>query len=237
MGKTAGSTVIRPSKRIIYDTKEAVVSFLSEDPTKCVPEFLEEWARVSKMVVIAREVAQMAKQSCFSGVRLLSFDLQTVEFAYIEVCLCLTMTILRYNANDLQDYMVSISCEDHRAIFKLRFSRCKHPPGEDVDMDHDDFNPHEDAELLLSNILQHGDGRLAPSLQRLVTVMRETLPIAVVLEEIRRECEGEVPVDTYAKSAGWYRLLYGDFRYETIFSAKTSRLTTVSCVVMRWISG
>lgn len=55
MGKTAGSTVIRPSKRIIYDTTEAVVSFLSENVNTCVDEFLEEWARVSKMVVIARE--------------------------------------------------------------------------------------------------------------------------------------------------------------------------------------
>jgi mediator of RNA polymerase II transcription subunit 14 len=56
MGKTAGtSNIIRPSKRIIYDTTEAVVSFLSEDVDTCVDEFLEEWARVSKMVVIARE--------------------------------------------------------------------------------------------------------------------------------------------------------------------------------------
>jgi len=56
MGKTASSSaVIRPSKRIIYDTTEAVVSFLSENVNTCVDEFLEEWARVSKMVVIARE--------------------------------------------------------------------------------------------------------------------------------------------------------------------------------------
>lgn len=56
LGKTAsGSAVIRPSKRIIYDTREAVVCFLSENVQSCVDEFLEEWARVSKMVVIARE--------------------------------------------------------------------------------------------------------------------------------------------------------------------------------------
>ena len=56
VGKRAsGSTVIRPSKRIIYDTREAIVSFLSDDVDKCVDEFLEEWARVSKMVVVARE--------------------------------------------------------------------------------------------------------------------------------------------------------------------------------------
>lgn len=58
MGRTTGSSsVIRPSKRIIYDTTEAVVSFLSQNVNTCVDEFLEEWARVSKMVVIARESA------------------------------------------------------------------------------------------------------------------------------------------------------------------------------------
>lgn len=39
----------------MYDATEAVVSFLSEDVEKCVDEFLEEWGKVSKMVVIARE--------------------------------------------------------------------------------------------------------------------------------------------------------------------------------------
>ena len=57
VGKTAGmgSAVIRPSKSVIYDTREAVVAFLSEDVNTCVDEFLDEWARVSTIVVIARE--------------------------------------------------------------------------------------------------------------------------------------------------------------------------------------
>jgi len=74
MGKTAGRSVIRPSKRIVYDTKEAVVSFLSENVNTCVDEFLEEWARVSKMVVIAREgrrqrsyLANRYRNGLFSG--------------------------------------------------------------------------------------------------------------------------------------------------------------------------
>ena len=55
----SSSDIIRPSKRIIYDATEAVVSFLSEQVDTCVDEFLEEWARVSKMVVIAREGESM----------------------------------------------------------------------------------------------------------------------------------------------------------------------------------
>jgi len=55
--RASNKNIIRPSKRIIYDAAEAVVSFLSEEVDTCVDEFLEEWARVSKMVVIAREGA------------------------------------------------------------------------------------------------------------------------------------------------------------------------------------
>ncbi|KAJ4468331.1 MED14-domain-containing protein [Lentinula aciculospora] len=200
MGKSAGtSTVIRPSKRIIYDTTEAVVSFLSENVDTCVDEFLEEWARVSKMVVIARQVAQMSKEQMWPDIRLLSFDLQTVEFAYAE------------------DYTVFITCEDQLSnggTFDLRFSRTR-PTSGSIE-DYDSFNPHDDAEPYLRNILTPGHGRLAPSLHRLVRLLRDTLPIAVELEAIRRETEretGQLPVDTFAKAAGWYRLMFGDFRH------------------------
>jgi mediator of RNA polymerase II transcription subunit 14 len=66
MGKRAGASIIRPSERIIYDTTEAVVSFLSENVDTCVDEFLEEWARVSKMVVIAREGNHFSLTKLFS---------------------------------------------------------------------------------------------------------------------------------------------------------------------------
>ncbi|TFK25544.1 MED14-domain-containing protein [Coprinopsis marcescibilis] len=192
LGKSAGtSSVIRPSQRIIYDTKEAVVSFLSENVNTCVDEFLEEWARVSKMVVIAREIAQMSKMKGLKDVQLLSFDLQTVEFAYAP------------------GYSVSITCEDQLSRtggkFDLRFSRHGNSPSNDV------FNPHDDAEPFLSNILRYSQGRLAPALERLVIILRDTLPIAVELEDIRQECNREgYMVDTFAKAAGWYRILYPD---------------------------
>jgi len=50
-----GKGVIRPSKHIVYDANEAIVCFLAEEVEGCVDEFLEEWAKVSKIVVIARE--------------------------------------------------------------------------------------------------------------------------------------------------------------------------------------
>ncbi|KAG6886292.1 hypothetical protein C0993_006702 [Termitomyces sp. T159_Od127] len=216
MGKTAStSAIIRPSRRIIYDTTQAVVSFLSENVNTCVDEFLEEWARVSKMVVIAREVAQMAKESSWDDVRLLSFDLQTVEFAYAK------------------DYTVSISCQDQLSPlggnFDLRFSRCgRLHTRHDRDNEQEFFNPHCDAEPFLRSILRHGHGRLAPSLNRLVTLLRNTLSIVTVLEDIRQESiRKSRSVDTFAKAAGWYRLLNIDQRYAIDFRLMTGQRVAI----------
>ncbi|KAF8629115.1 hypothetical protein AX17_005701 [Amanita inopinata Kibby_2008] len=209
LGKNASANaVIRPSKRIIYDTTEAVVSFLSENVNTCVDEFLEEWARVSKMVVIAREVAQMSKDKSWHGVQLLSFDLQTVEFAYAS------------------DYTVSITCEDQLSpsggSFDLRFSRRRPWRMSSNQMRGESgqsrYNPHEEAEPFLRNILRHGHGRLAPSLHHLVSLLRDTLPIVVELDNMQNASDREGHnVDTFAKAAGWYRVLYTDLRHALDF--------------------
>ncbi|KAH7889201.1 mediator complex subunit MED14-domain-containing protein [Phlebopus sp. FC_14] len=239
-GGGRGSDIIRPSKRIIYDATEAVVSFL------------EEWARVSKMVVIAREVARMAKVKRWQDVRLLSFDLQTVEFAYAL------------------DYAVSISCTDQLSStggsFELRFSRCI-PPSPPPVPSHSSSNtlapppapgaftyrpprtnPHEETEPYLRQILRSGP--LAPSLYRLVGLLRDTLPVVVELDRMvassvsagrderyisspwktktipnananadaggapnRASGADELWFDTFVKGMGWWRVLYGDLRH------------------------
>jgi mediator of RNA polymerase II transcription subunit 14 len=267
MGKSSHSSgeIIRPSKRILYDTREAVVSFLSEDVETCVDEFLTEWARVSKMVVVAREVAKMAeevearmkalmaKTALFvsekegeaaeeggqKGIRLLSFDLQTVEFVYAG------------------DYAVSITAKDQfglddGAAFELAFSRISKPVNENAmetaadgepgqsNEEEELINPHEEVEPFLRSFIRPGPS-LAPSVRRLIEVLRDTLPIVVELEEIRvastnthrqAEQEKEQPgplaavttttkrarvADTFAKNAGWFRLLYGDLRHALDF--------------------
>ncbi|EJF55792.1 MED14-domain-containing protein [Dichomitus squalens LYAD-421 SS1] len=208
IGKRAsGSTVIRPSKRIIYDTREAIVSFLSDNVDKCVDEFLEEWARVSKMVVIAREVAQMSTKYLWTDVRLISFDLQTVEFAYAD------------------NYSVSLTCTDqlatNRSSYHLRFSRVPSDDFMQVDDELDALhNPHEDAEVYLCNLLGHG--KLSTALHRLVALLRETLPVVAELEDIRVKAaqQGHL-IDTFPKSAGWFRILYGDLRHALDFRLMT----------------
>jgi mediator of RNA polymerase II transcription subunit 14 len=96
----------------------------------------------------------------------------------------------------------------------LRFSRCAQLGAASSST----FNPHDDAEPFLRNILRHGHGRLSPSVHSLVALLRDTLPIVAELEDIRLDAEkaGET-VDTFAKAAGWYRLLYGDLRHALDF--------------------
>lgn len=118
----------------------------------------------------------------------------------------------------MQDYSVSISCTDQLSLsggsFDLRFSRCPNAPWikDPAASNGDLFNPHDDAEPFMRNVLRYG--RLAPSLHRLVGLLRDTLPIVAELESMRMEAEkNSSSLDTFAKAAGWYRVLYGDLRY------------------------
>jgi len=169
------------------------------------------------MVVIAREVAQMAKDKKWGDVHLLSFDLQTVEFAYSA------------------DYSVSINCTDQLSAaggsFDLRFSRCPRAPwitnsrSSNLN-DGDLFNPHDDAEPFMRHVLRHG--RLAPSLHRLVGLLQDTLPIVAELEDMRVQAESDGGnLDTFAKAAGWYRVLYGDLRHALDFRLMTEQRVAI----------
>ena len=39
----------------MFDSTTSVVRFLSDNVDNCVQEFMDEWAKVSKVVIIARE--------------------------------------------------------------------------------------------------------------------------------------------------------------------------------------
>ena len=146
----------------------------------------------------------MSSKRKWTDVRLLSFDLQTVEFAYAE------------------DYTVSITCADQRSptggSYDLRFSRTTKDIGvvdeetADVDTILAQYNPHEDVEPFMQSLLRSGP--LSATLGRLVAMLRDTLPIVAELEYIRvSAAKAGENVDTFAKTAGWFRVLYGDLRY------------------------
>lgn len=105
-----------------------------------------------------------------------------------------------------QSYSVSITSIDQLSAtggsYSLRFSRCG---------GHDGDNPHGDAEPFFRNLLRAG--KLLSSLNRVVSVLRDTLPIVALLETFRSEAVARGSfLDSFPKAAGWYRLLYGDSR-------------------------
>lgn len=191
----------------------------------------------------------MAKEKKWRDVQLLSFDLQTVEFAYSSASHSRLFLFLLQNpqrSTRTQDYTVLISCTDQLSptggSFELRFSRCSPslalphtntlapPPPVTSIQPHLRSNPHEEAEPYLRQILRHGP--LAPSLHRLVGLLRDTLPIAVELDRlVAGTREGRVSIglgrgkqktaeepwfDTVVKGMGWWRVLYGDLRYASL---------------------
>ena len=151
-------------------------------------------------------VAQMAKVRNWHDVRLLSFDLQTVEFAYELVCPSCVLRCSKMADELSQSYSVSITSIDQLSAtggsYSLRFSRCDGHGGD---------NPHGDAEPFFRNLLRAG--KLLSSLNRVVSVLRDTLPIVALLETFRSEAVATGSfLDSFPKAAGWYRLLYGDSR-------------------------
>lgn len=140
-----------------------------------------------------------------------------------------------------KDYTVSITCTDPLSTsggdFDLRFSRCS-PEGLIFHQHNQNtFNPHDDAEPFLSNILRHGQGRLSPSLHHLVSLLRNTLPVVIELEELRNSPDEDTnmegskerwSVDTFAKAAGWYRMLYSDLKWVVLPIPHSSTQTVLN---------
>lgn len=162
----------------------------------------------------------MSTKHLWTDVRLLSFDLQTVEFAYAA------------------DYTLSLTCTDQLSStggsYHLRFGRVERDDDMEVDGEllRSTHNPHEDVEPYMRNLLRHGP--LTSTLHRLVSLLRETLPIVAELEEIRAAAarSGAV-VDTFAKSAGWFRILYGDLRCVAALAFMGQGITDRLCVCYR----
>lgn len=152
----------------------------------------------------------MAADKHWSQVRLLSFDLQTVEFAYSA------------------DYSVSITCTDQLSptggSYELKFSRprSEHPLARIAEEENGRYNPHAEVEPFLRNVLRQG--RLSSSLHRLVALLRDTLPIVLELQAIQKRAAaaGEA-VDTFAKAAGWFRVLHSGLRYVCLLPLRFNR--------------
>ncbi|OXG84460.1 hypothetical protein C349_02506 [Cryptococcus neoformans var. grubii Br795] len=67
---------------ISFDPKSSIVRFRAKDISRCVPAFLEQWERLSKVIAVAGEVSRLNKTESFKDVKILSFDLRTATLQY-----------------------------------------------------------------------------------------------------------------------------------------------------------
>ena len=149
----------------------------------------------------------MAKAKQWEDVRLLSFDLQTVEFTYASVCDAFTPYFPcgcnLSHCHPLQDYTLSISCKDQLLTggsYSLQFGRLPVAAHDGAAHDGHDTrpNPHAEAEPFLHAVLRQG--RLADALPALVSVLRDTVPVLEVLARI--------PARAIPKAAAWWRVMF-----------------------------
>ena len=144
----------------------------------------------------------MAKAKRWEDVRLLSFDLQTVEFTYASVRdtlpVLLSCSCTLSHCYPPQDYTLSISCKDQLLTggsYSLQFGRLPVVTHNGHDTRP---NPHTEAEPFLHALLRQG--RLADALPALVSVLRDTVPVLEVLTRI--------PARAIPKAAGWWRVMF-----------------------------
>jgi mediator of RNA polymerase II transcription subunit 14 len=76
---------LRAHSLVSYDPKTSIVSFLSSHVDVAIDELRGEWDRVQKTLAIARHVSNMTRLKGYEDVRLLSFNLLTIEFTYQSV--------------------------------------------------------------------------------------------------------------------------------------------------------
>jgi len=176
----------------------------------------------------------MAKNPKWDDVRLLAFYL-SVEFAYAAVCFSLPIfrCMPRLHASPIG--LLSIH-KLHRPT--IRNGRVIRPPLLPMPTRSRDqkippasttktttmkcYSIHTTTQ----NLSSCDTSRTA--LRRLVGLLRETLPIVAELEDmrVRTEREGE-GLDTFAKAAGRYRMLYGDLRHALDFRLMTEQRVTI----------
>lgn len=70
---------------IKFDPATSTVRFRAPKISHCLPDFLEQWERLSKVIVVAAEVSSLNKIEQFHDIRLISFDLCTATLQYAPV--------------------------------------------------------------------------------------------------------------------------------------------------------
>lgn len=83
-GELSTSSIVR-SDGIKFDQVTSTVRFRAPKISQCVPDFLEQWERLSKVIVVAGEITRLTKTEEFRDIRMISFDLCTAILQYAPV--------------------------------------------------------------------------------------------------------------------------------------------------------
>ncbi|KIO18827.1 hypothetical protein M407DRAFT_11687 [Tulasnella calospora MUT 4182] len=180
-----------PARNITYNPSTSIVTFTSFDINTCVDEFLQEWERVERVAGIAREVDQARSRRQWPDIRILRFNLQSVEFVYHSTY---TLAIQWVPPSEAGDQSEGTYAMDFGILSK---DGVRGQP-----------NPHQDVAISLSKRLHVDASRsMAFAVERLIMILRDSLPVLLALQTVKQESAGRISM--FTKSAAWYRLLFG----------------------------
>lgn len=200
---------------ITFDQHTLTVRFHAPSIERCVPDFLEQWERLSKVIVVAGEgkltcthieltsVNRLNKQEEFRDIRMLSFDLCTASVQYAP------------------GYNVAITYTPTSDSYEASFSRGTGATntmtpaptyGGTPAVDSADSNPHQALAPLLSHHLneltQHSPpGGRGHSGRDFLQLLRATLPLLLEAESLRVASASDYPA-LVVRSVTEYRLVW-----------------------------
>lgn len=206
----AHASEARRAEGITFDQNTLTVRFHAPSIARCVPDFLEQWERLSKVIVVAGEgeltretyqltpVNRLNKQDEFRDIRMLSFDLCTASVQYapgFNVAITYTPTSDSYEAS----------------FFRTGANNPTPAPTGTTHADGGD-NPHAALAPLLSAHLNELT-QLAPPGGRghagrdFLQLLRATLPLLLEAEALRVASASPYP-SLVVRSVTEYRLVW-----------------------------
>ncbi|KAG8959331.1 mediator complex subunit [Tulasnella sp. 408] len=160
-----------PARNITYNPTTSIVTFTSFDINTCVDEFLQEWERVERVAGIAREVDQARSRRQWPDIRILRFNLQSVEFIYHS-----TYTLA------IQWVPPSEAGDQSEGTYAMDFGILP------TDGARSQSNPHQDVATSLSKRLHVDASRsMAFAVERLIMILRDSLPVLLALQSVKHE--------------------------------------------------
>lgn len=188
---TPAETGNNRTEGIKYDAATSTVRFHAPNIAKCVPDFLEQWERLSKVIIVAGEVNRLNKMEAYRDVRMLSFDLCTATLQYWDgyyVAITYTPTS--------DSYEVSFSRASASAASVGPATNASTGAGQIANVD----NPHQLLAPLLSHHLNDLTSQpsyvrdtLGSNGQQFISLLRATLPLLLEQETLRRQSASEFP--------------------------------------------